>query len=132
MESNDRKPEDATEGKPQGHVDIGILEVMEEQGIQLYDHDPEIAMLDRSGGMRKFYKSIEMACEAKKKRMDESPEAEDASAGEGSTRGLWKKASKKVGRSSLNSQSVGNPGRRGDRGNRPGESKARVSYSRGS
>jgi hypothetical protein len=97
MESNDRKPEDATEGKPQGHVDIGILEVMEEQDIQLYDHDPEIALLDRSGGMRKFYKSIETACEAKKKRLDESPEAEESAGGDEDARAMWKKASTKVG-----------------------------------
>jgi hypothetical protein len=63
----------APQAEPQGQVDPNILEIQKDKGIELFDGDPELALIDRTKSQLKFYKSVEAACEAKKARLASAP-----------------------------------------------------------
>jgi hypothetical protein len=61
---------DATATEPQGPIDPNIEEIQKAAGIELFDGDEELSMLDRSNGEAVFFASIKAACEAKKLRLN--------------------------------------------------------------
>ena len=66
--------EPTTEPASQEQRDPVILDIQQAYGIELYQGDPELDDLDRTHGSMNWYKSIEVACKAKKERLSASPQ----------------------------------------------------------
>jgi hypothetical protein len=61
------EPEDA-------NSDPEIVAIQRDAGVDIYDQDPEVEMIDGSHGRRKFYESIEKAASAKRARLNGAPD----------------------------------------------------------
>jgi hypothetical protein len=64
---NNNEPEDA-------NSDPEIVAIQKEAGVDIYDQDPEVSMIDGSHGRRKFYESVEKAASAKRARLNGAPD----------------------------------------------------------
>ena len=64
---SDNEPEDA-------NSDPEIVAIQKQAGVDIYDQDPEVQMIDGNHGRRNFYASIEKAASAKRARLNGEPD----------------------------------------------------------